>query len=179
MADGKNMIWVNWLMCLLALTGVVLAALIYSKVNKKCSSQGYLPPNKASRRSKTIVKDMGPSAGRDRVSNPPNDFVSGCQTAFSTGCASSGGTVNVCGGLDSNNNMVINCQDYTNMDDQSCYNSSFVAYQPSDCTNPYQWTQGYLCGGGSGDPGSNPCAEANNVIGPAPPNLYGCTNICN
>lgn len=42
MANEKNMNWVNWLMCLLALTAVVLAALILAKVNKKCGKQTYV-----------------------------------------------------------------------------------------------------------------------------------------
>jgi hypothetical protein len=168
--NGKNITPVKWLTCILALVAVVLAALILNKVNKKCSKDTYTRPRK--------VGDIGPSAGGERV-NPPSDFVSGCQAAFDSGCASRGVTVNVCGGYDSNNKMQIGCQDYTDMNDTSCYNSNYVAYQRSDCSKPYTWTSGYLCGGGSGDPSSNPCPSlSNNVLGPAPNNPYGCTNIC-
>jgi len=174
--------WVKLLTCLLALVAVILSALIYAKVNKKCGSQNYIPPNRMALRARQAVrrnvKDLGPSAGGDRISNPPASFVSGCQNAFSSGCASGGATVNVCGGSDNNGNMVINCQDYTDMDDQSCNNASFVAYQASDCASPLAWAPGYLCGGGSGDPSTNPCPSGGSVVGTAPPNVYGCTNIC-
>lgn len=181
MANGKDIKWGKWIICILSLVAVVLSALIYNKVNKKCEKQPYIPMNKLSRMKAKIginVKDIGPSAGGNRDTNPPADFVSGCQNAFASGCATPENTVNVCGGYDSNNNLVINCQDYTNMDDQSCNNATYVAYESNDCSQPYQWVPGYLCGGGSGDPSSNPCPSGGNVVGPAPSNPYGCTNIC-
>lgn len=142
-----------------------LTILIYIKVDKKCNKQGYSP----------LVKDIGPSAGGNIVQNPPQDFVTGCQNAFASGCASNQQTVNVCGGYDGNGNMIIGCQDYTNMDDTSCSNSSYVAYQASDCTQPYQWTSGYLCGGSN----TSVCPPlSSNILGTAPNNPYGCTNIC-
>ena len=177
MANEKEMNAVKWLMCLLALVAVVLAALILNKVSKKCTKDTYTRPQPRTRFGGR-VKDIGPSAGGNRVNNPPSDFVSGCQNAFNSGCASDGATVNVCGGYDNNNVMQIGCQDYTNMDDTNCYNSSYVAYQQSDCKKPFAWASGYLCGGGSGDPSSNPCPSPGSIVGVAPPNPYGCTNIC-
>jgi len=94
-----------------------------------------------------------PSAGGNRVNNPPVQFVAGFKQAFESGCASDGATVNVCGWNDGQ----VACQDYMNMDDMTCCDSDLVAYQAGDCSNPYEWKSGYLCGGGSGDPMTNPC----------------------
>lgn len=160
----------NLLVCLLSVVAVVLSVLILVKVKNGCK-QHYS--------SGLRVRDIGPSAGSTRVT-PPDSFVSACNNAFSQGCASGGATVNVCGGLDSNGNMVVACQDYTDMDDQTCDQSQYVAYQPSDCSQPYAWAPGYLCGGGtaSGDPPINPCPAGGTVIGVAPENVYGCTSVC-
>ena len=43
MTKNKHSNWEKWLTCILALVTLVLAALIYDKVNKRCNKQGYIP----------------------------------------------------------------------------------------------------------------------------------------
>lgn len=66
MANRKDMEWVKWLMCLLALSAVILAVLIYSKVNKCGKKQTYLPPNRMAMRSKSRAR-MSRNAGQDII----------------------------------------------------------------------------------------------------------------
>jgi len=116
------------------------------------------------------IRDIGPSAGGDRVNlNNTNPFVQQCQQLYSNNPCDGPCSYNVCG-----NDTGATMQDNTNMDDTSCQGSSYIAYQASDCANPYSAKPGYLCGGPCGQPGQGVV-----VLGPAPAdNPWGCTSIC-
>jgi len=167
----KNVTIFEVLTFVLALAALIMVAVMLSKVKKCCkNNENY-----------HNVKDIGPVASNKKISLPTNSqFASSCQNAFQNQCNS---TSNVCG--DDSGNVA--CQDFTDMDDQSCYNmnAKYVAYTSDDCNQPYNYTGGYLCGGGSGDVMDNPCPSIENaeqrgitVLGNAPENPYGCTNIC-
>ena len=120
------------------------------------------------------LRDIGPyGATGDRASNPSNVFVQSCRSWFDNGCANGS---NVCGDDDK-----AFCQDNTDMSDMSCYGAKYVAYQRSDCDNPYlgsDSTKGYLCGG-TNCPAQIPDPLSGiKIIGDAPSNPWGCEKIC-
>jgi rRNA maturation protein Nop10 len=99
----KNVTIFEVLTFILALAALIMVAVMLSKVKKCCKNENY------------TIKDVGPVASDKKTSLPSNSqFSTACQNAFQNQCNSSS---NVCG--DDSGNVV--CQDFTDMDDQSCY----------------------------------------------------------
>jgi len=165
------------LVLILAILGVGIATFV--KLSKKCKSKS---------ESFMKVGDIGPSAGGQRVSKPPSQvFQQQCLQAFQNqpsdgspdcsqntvpddqGTGSYGN--NICG-----NDSGAICQDNSNMNDTRCSGAPYVAYQASDCAQPFVNAGGYLCGDNGS--GSCPAPLGSNVGGSAPPNPWGCTNVC-
>jgi hypothetical protein len=154
------------ILTLALLTAILIISIITLTKVKKPQKDNY----RSQRANIQSLRDMGPTAGGSRVTPPPG-FTDACLGLFSQGCDQYGNIVG-------NDSGQVKCIGYTEPDEMPPYGTTVVAYQPSDCDNPLQWQQGYLCQGGSGDPSSNPCPSGGTVIGDAPENPYGCTNIC-
>jgi hypothetical protein len=172
------------LILLLSILGI--SVFILSKVNKKCKNENYHSMGKN-------VRDVGPPGTKgERAKNPPSQaFVQSCLAQFNSGncqgntdncdcedgdCGNCGNTV--CGS--DNSNVLAYCQNGSDPDDTTCADTNnypYIAYQASDCTAPFINTGGYLCGQ-SNVSGSTACPSGGNVAGNAPPNPWGCPNLC-
>ena len=82
----KNITVFEVLTFIVALAAFIMVAIMFGKVDKCCKKNENF-----------LVRDMGPNAGNGKVTNPSQSFVQNCNTAFQSGCASGGATVNVCG----------------------------------------------------------------------------------
>jgi hypothetical protein len=80
MANGKDMNPVKWLMCVLAVVAVVLAALILVKVNKKCGgTNSGSKSNKAKLRIQIPTNRSPVARTRNVRANDPNTISALCQ----------------------------------------------------------------------------------------------------
>ena len=154
------------ILTLALLTAILIISIITLTKVKKPQKDNY----RSQQANIQSLRDMGPTAGGARTTSPPG-FTDACTNLFAQGCGDYGNVVG-------NDSGQAKCLGYSEMDDIPPYGTAVVAYQSSDCSNPLQYQPGYLCGGGSGDPSSNPCPSGGTVIGTAPENPYGCTNIC-
>lgn len=145
--------------CILGVVGFALAVYSVVRIKKCCKGEGFKG-----------LRDMGPTAGGDRVQlSPDNPFVSQCNAIFEGGGCSGDNNFNVCG-----DDTGATCQDNNDMSDMGCYGSKYTAYSASDCSNPLRTLNGYLCRGNN----RMSCPSGGRVVGDAPQNPWGCTSIC-
>lgn len=180
--------------CVLSLTAVVLAILVYVKINKSCGSgtkANRTPATRALKARAMRALGMDPNSSSKNVkfvpsgssggSWPSPDDVGKCQSAF--------------GGVDATcqanpNSDKIACSDYPmvycdgalqasgDMNFGGCVTGA-VAYNIAECSAPRTVSDNgaYLCGGNV-----DPCVDKEktgmNCKAPAPPNPWGATNIC-
>jgi hypothetical protein len=173
---------VSWGICALAVISVVLAGLVYSKVQP----EGYAPSSRHNRRART------PPPTDNTTVTPPSSWVQSCQQAFTNAGYDPSCQTDPSGGKDP-----AHCADYpvyycngNRLDSTgdpngggSCYKykddpswPQAVAYSPSDCTNPKKAVTGSLCGGVGADNCKSYCGGM--PIKPASPNPWGYTGMC-
>jgi hypothetical protein len=154
MANEKEMNAVKWLMCLLALVAVVLAALILNKVSKKCTKDGYTGPNSGMKLRAGLLANWDPNYCNNNLTN--EQFY--CNNGF----------IDSSSGDDCSGNLAFMTDGYA---EQAGYTNF------GTCSKPIPYQGGELCSTVD-DPNisivSNNCAGCTPVKGSGNPPLWMC-----
>lgn len=169
----------SWGICVLAVVCVILASLVYSKVQK----EGYNAPSKLG------IKARTPPAIGGKVSSPPADWVSSCRQAFNNAGYNPSCQTSDPSGVECSDYPIYYCNgsgvDVTGDPNGggACYKHynnpnwpGLVAYKPEDCSNPSTALKGSLCGG----PGAENCKGycGGLQVQDAPENPWGYKKMC-